>query len=141
MNPNPRCNRPSRQRGLGLVEALIAFLVLSLGMLTVVRLQPLLRQHAEHARQRSEAARLAQEDIERQRASGGAAGSMVVDEAGASTRYELHRTVNTTSWPNARSVTVTVRWNDREGRPQAVHLATLIAAGDPALAGAAMLAR
>lgn len=132
---------PSRQRGLGLVEALVAFLVLCLGMLTVVRLQPQLRQHAEHARQRSEAVRLAQEDIERQRAFGLAAGSVVVDEAGAGTRYELRREVDAASWPNATALAVSVHWNDRDGRPQAVRLATLIGAGGPAPAGAAMLAR
>lgn len=141
MTPTIRPAIASRQRGLGLVEALIALLVLSLGMLAVVRLQPLLRQHAEHARQRCEAVRLAQEDIERQRTSGSAAGSVVVDEDSASTRYELRRVVDATSWPNARAVTVTVHWNDRDGQPQAVRLATLIATVDPALAGAAMLAR
>ena len=44
---------PRRQRGLTLIEALFAFLALSIGALALLRFQPELRQqHAEFARQR-----------------------------------------------------------------------------------------
>ena len=56
------------QRGIGLIEALLAFLVLSLGMLAIARLQSDLRSNAELARQRSEAVRIAQQEIETLRA-------------------------------------------------------------------------
>jgi len=143
---------PGRQRGITLVESLIAFLVLSLGMLAVVRLQPALRQHAEVARQRSEAVRLAQLDIERQRglvrldgADAFAAitsGSEVVPaDAYGSPRYEIERAVATEPFTNLRSIRVTVRWTARDGRAQQLELATLIAGSDPALAGALLLPR
>ena len=106
-----------RQRGFTLVESLIAFLVLSLGMLAVVRLQPELRQHAELARQRSEATRLAQLDIEglrgflQLRVDGAApafegiasADYAIEPDALGSPRYAVQRSVDAASWPNARS--------------------------------------
>lgn len=133
----------THQRGFSLVEALIGLLVLTLGLLAVLRGQPLLRQHAEIARQRSEAVRLAQEDIEQQRAALGTpvGGERLVDDALGSTRYRIVRAVDAASWPDACVVTVTVHWSDRAGAPQQLHLATIVATPDPALAGAAVLPR
>ena len=144
------------QHGLTLIEALIALLVLSLGMLAVARLQPLLRQHAELARQRSEALRLAQEDIERLRAFAAIAGTAGVRsyddittaersvdadaDPAASTRFHLVRQIDAGVVPNAKQVTVTVDWLDRATAVQQVSLATVIAAVDPALAGSLTLA-
>lgn len=145
---------PSRcQGGFTLVEVLVAFLVLTLGLLAVIRLQPELRQHAELARQRSEATRLAQQDIEGLRGfvQIGIAGSTpaydaivaaayaVEPDALGSPRYSVERLVDAVAVPNARSVDVTVRWLDRTGEPQWVRLATLIAASDPALAALRLL--
>ena len=47
------------QRGTTLLEGLVAFLVLSLGMLSVVRVQSQMRLNTDVARQRSEAVRIA----------------------------------------------------------------------------------
>jgi Tfp pilus assembly protein PilV len=149
------CTR-THQRGLTLIEALIAFLVLSLGMLAAARLQPQLRQHAELARQRSEALRLAQEDIERLRgfatlpaATGLRSYADIADAtrtiepdatASTSTRYQLTRRVDAAATADATQVDVTVDWQDRSGATQQVTLATLIAASDPELAGSLTLA-
>ncbi len=144
-----------RQGGFTLVEVLVAFLVMTLGLLAVIRLQPELRQHAELARQRSEATRLAQQDIEALRSfvqigiSGGApaydaiASSTYVIEADSlgSPRFVVDRRVDAGSVPNARTVDISVRWLDRSSEPQQVRLATLIAASDPALAAARLLPR
>lgn len=136
------------QRGVTLIEALIAFLVLSLGMLAVVRMQPELRQHAELARQRSEATRLAQQDVESLR--GIAAASLEAITSAAYTvepdglgspPYTVQRRVDAAAWPRSRSVEVVVRWPDRSGEAQQVTLVTLIGASDPSAAGALLMAR
>lgn len=138
----------NHQRGHTLIEVMIAFLVLSAGMLAVVRLQPELRQHAEAARQRSEATRIAQQDIEALRAAAGASLGAVVDatydiapDGLGSPRYAVRRRVDAASWPQARGLSVTVTWPDRSGQAQQLRLVTLIEAADPSAAGAMLLAR
>jgi Tfp pilus assembly protein PilV len=146
MRPNQR--RPQAQRGIGLIEALLAFLVLSLGMLAMTRVQSDLRAHAELARQRTEAVRIAQQDIETLRAYsvlGTSAGARSYDQITsaittvdsiAPTRYELSRQVGASADGQAATVAVTVRWNDRRGDPQHMALSSVIARGAPALAAA-----
>ena len=140
-------------RGTSLLEALVAFLVLSLGMLTVARLQTHLRASADVARQRSEAVRLAQQELENLRSfsviapgSGARAYADIVsavatlDDAaaqpGANTRYTLTRTVLDDAVPNAKSASLRVAWDDRSGSPQQIVLDSLIAGVDPAYSGA-----
>ena len=145
------------QRGTTLLEALIAFLVLTLGMLTVARVQTHLRLNADVARQRSEAVRLAQEDLESLRAyavlgaasgvrsyEGIASHSRTVDaDAGyaTDTSYLVARAVDAGSMPDAKDASVTVSWTDRGGSAQQVALSSVIAGADPAFSGALALAR
>lgn len=137
-----------QQRGITLIESLIAFLVLSLGMLAVMRMQPELRQHADLARQRSEATRIAQQDIEALRSAAPASFASIASAAYGvepdglgSPRYAVQRHVDATAWPHARGVEVIVSWPDRSGETQQVALVTLIGATDPSAAGALLLAR
>lgn len=147
--PHPR-KRP--QRGIGLIEALVAFLVLSLGMLAIARMQSDLRAQAELARQRTEAVRIAQQDIETLRAYSAlttsasvrsyeqiASASATIDSIGP-TRYELTRQVARSADGQAASVAVNVRWNDRRGEAQYTTLSSVIARGAPALAAASLSA-
>lgn len=149
---HPAVRRASR--GLSLIEALTALLVLSLGLLAVARLQPQLRGHADLARQRSEATRLAQQEIERLRAFAttnavpgvpsfadivDAERSVGADDGGSTTSYRIVRRVDTASTANARAVDVAVEWRDRAGETQSVRLASVIARIDPALSGALTL--
>ena len=140
---------PHRQRGISLIEALIALLVLSLGMLAIGKLQSQLRLHADIARQQSLAVRLAQEDLERLRAfsvvaaaSGArayadvAAASATVEEA---TRFVVTRQITEVTGLRAKSAVVNVGWTDASGAAQQTTLNTLISGSEPALSGALAL--
>lgn len=140
------------QRGTSLIEALIAFLVLSLGMLGMARLQNQLRLHADIARQRSEAVRLAQEDIESLRSfatlTAAPDGHSYADIASATrtfdaasghrsnASYRLVRHIDDAGDDGMRTAAVALEWQDREGATQRVQLDSLIAAAPPALSGA-----
>lgn len=142
-------SQTNRQRGITLIESLLAFVVLSVGLLALLRVQPELRQHAELARQRSEAVRLAQQEIEGLRAFTSLDGhAAIADHAHTlepdglgSPRYAIARRVDAGSWPHARAVDVSVTWTDRRGEAQQVLLSTLIAAHEPALAALRLLPR
>lgn len=141
-----------RQRGISLLEALIAFLVLSIGILTVGRVQTHLRLGSDIARQRSEAVRLGQEDLETLRsfsvmaASAGARSYADIASAVAAidsdngyatnTRYRLIRDVQPSATTAAKHASVSVGWTDRSGDEQRVVLNSFIAGHDPAYAAA-----
>jgi Tfp pilus assembly protein PilV len=143
------------QRGGALLEALIAVLVMSLGVLSVTRLQTQLRLGADLARQRSEAVRFAQEEIESLRSFGSAnatadtssydaiADDSHLADAGtgqaASTRYRIVRTIDAVTIDGAKSATITAAWTDRTGVEQQATLHSVIARVDPAYTGALAL--
>lgn len=143
----------TRQRGFALFEALIAALVISAAALALIWLQGELRYNADIARQRTEAARLAQADIERLRsfvaveADAGTTWSEIADDlldvtpSGSPTTYLLSRLVKTDEVLALKAVRVQLRWNDRHGHAQQLSFDTQIAGHDPALAGALALPR
>lgn len=126
------------QRGTTLIEALIATLVLSLGMLATARLQSHLRLNSDVARQRSEAVRLAQADIETLRSFNVVATIPdlvdVATSAPAGT-YEVTRHIGA-----GNAATLTVRWTDRAGGSQQVALDSIISRTSPTLSAALTLA-
>lgn len=142
------------QCGFALLEALIAALLVAAGAIGLIWVQGELRYNADVARQRTEAARLAQADIERLRAfvsvdagEGSPAWSEIGDDTqdvtppASPTRYTLSRSVQTDAALALKAVEVTLRWTDRRAQAQQISLATMIAGHDPALAGALGLAR
>ena len=144
--------QPARQRGVSLIEAIVAMAVMAFGMIGIVGLQSTLRQNADVAKQRSEAVRIAEEAIEQWRAfsimgatSGASAGyasiQTLADQVIAAdatnkfnTTFTLRRTVGSFA-PGLKSMRAEVSWVDRTGAPQSIVLDTVIAAADPALSG------
>ena len=149
-------NTRQHERGVSLIEALVALAVMSFGMLGVVGMQASLRFNADASKQRSEAVRLAQEEIERWRnfsvlpttpgmaafedIAGGAAAPVSLPAAGNAS-YSRKTTVTPLAAgdPALKNVTVTVNWLDRRAASstdvQAVTLTTMIAGIAPELAG------
>src|SRR5689334_1414863 len=127
-------NGRNRHRGTTLIEALVALLVLAFGMASVARVQTHLRLHADIGRQRTEAVRLAQEDVEAMRAfavvaaSAGtrawadiASAARTVDATSGlplDTVYRITRAVAADAAGSAAHASVTVAWNDRRGDEQ-----------------------
>jgi Tfp pilus assembly protein PilV len=140
------------QRGISLVEALVAMLVMSFGMLAIVGLQATLRLNADVAKQRAEAVRIAQAEVERWRGFGSLAGgvdeeswanlasSAAVAIAGQNATYTMTRTVTDAPDGNLKTLVVDVTWRDRLDAPQGVRLSTNVAGIAPELGGAAGVA-
>ncbi len=157
-----------RQLGVGIVEALVSLLVLALGMMSFVALQARLRQDSDVAKQRAEAVRIAEEDLENFRAFGTLTSDGTVSNnfaydnvhAGAPLRTVSADDVTTqtnTVFTVARALidapmvagisdapvknlAVTVSWTDRTSTTQSVTLRTVISRSDPAVAAALALA-
>lgn len=138
--------------GVTLVEALVALLIMSLGMVALVGLQGNMRRSADLAKQRSEAVRIGQQDLERLRAFSSLAPvadlpagarsylqlvDSVQDDAGpaSNAQFQLSRAVTPATDGSGSNVTVRVNWQDRAGEQSFVELNTFIARIDPRLAG------
>lgn len=138
------------QGGFTLLEALIALLIVSFGMLAVAGFQVTLSLSTDVAKQRSEALRLAQQKVEElrsfERTVGDGAGGLfdyaddVVSNAspyeavtGYTTNTSFIRQWTVTGAPTApqKWVNVAVRWTDRFGITQNVTLVTVISKSDP----------
>lgn len=141
------------QRGVSLIEALVAMAVMAFGMLAVVGLQVTLRTNGDMSKQRAEAVRIAQQSIEDWRAFAAVEVTVgVVDYqdllsdgptniAGINATYVRTRTL--TDWPATwpgdsapmKTLAVTVAWDNRNGQPQTVVLSSAIAGVAPELSG------
>ncbi|MBC7717975.1 MAG: hypothetical protein H7143_13675 [Pseudorhodobacter sp.] len=149
---NPRQHKPRFQsrkqgaRGVSMVEALIAFLVVTVAVLGLVKFQSATRLSSDVARQRTEALRLAQNDIEQLRAAlhmadiQSANRTVAADATRAAhVNFQIARLVSASA-ANSKTVQVTVNWADRSGAAQFVALTSLMAAQPPALTGALAVA-
>lgn len=160
-------NLSGRQhRGVTLIEALVALMVMSFGMVALVALLGNLRRATDVGKQRSEAMRLAQKEMASTRAfstllkpdptdatitdfdqdmvSSGPSTQTVPD---SNTSFAVQRTVTAlaagnTAW--GKSVQVEVSWIDRASRAtdaaQKVTLDTIVARIDPSFAGGLSIA-
>jgi Tfp pilus assembly protein PilV len=131
--------RRRRHGGFTLIEAMIALLVMSFGMLALVGLQSVFSRNGDLAKQRTEAVRLAQQRLEELRSFGSeaawtalAGGADTVTTNALYTRTATLAGASTDMW---RAATVTVTWTDRAGEAQEVRLDSVISRTDPASAG------
>lgn len=151
--------RRTTQAGFTLIEALIALVVMAVGMLALGGMQIAMNRNSDVAKQRSEAVRLAQLKLEELRSYDGLATgtftyaadvvSSPADETICPTcAAPLDSTTNTTftrSWTVTRNdgvtpavatdpqkwIDVRVAWTDRSGQAQEVRLKSVIARNDP----------
>jgi len=153
----PPRTRAGRAAGFALIEALIALLVASFGMLAIAAFQGTLSGSSDIAKQRSEAVRLAQLKIEQLRAYQRVAsdpnvvnhifnftddvvsGSDTIGPASGAyatnTTYSRVWTVTGAGTDLQKWVRVAVSWQDRNGTTQSVNLQTVIARSDPVSIG------
>jgi Tfp pilus assembly protein PilV len=130
-----------RQRGISLIESLVGFLVLSLGLLGVTHMHTSLRQNADTARQRTEAVRMAQQEIERLRGFASTAAYDDIANAQQSsnsqpTTFTLVRNVDDASTGGTiKATSVATSWSDRTGAVQAITLSTTLAGTLPVYSG------
>ena len=143
------------QRGVSLLESLVAFAVLAASTLAMADIQRHLRLGGDVARERSEATRLASEDMEQLRAfaaidAASAARSFAAIESNVSTVdaaadrsghavYSIVRRVDAVSTAGAKAVSIAVSWSDRTSTPHDVVLHSFIAGAAPRYGGARSL--
>jgi prepilin-type N-terminal cleavage/methylation domain-containing protein len=126
------------QRGVTLIEALVALVVMSLGMLAFAGLHARLRLNSDVARERAEAVRLAQLDMENLRAYADLptfdafAANTTGTTVGATTTFAINRTIDTSD-DSMTQLRVAYGWNDRAGQAQQVVVRSTVARSDPKL--------
>lgn len=148
--------------GFTLIEALVALLVMSFGMLGVLGIQAMLRQYSDLSKQRSEAVRLAQESMEGWRAfsqlgaSAGADWADIVSDGPVDVTSSLPSATNAT-FMRQRIVTAAgpvvtdipergkwvqtrLSWVDRVNAPQQLDFVTHVSGISPELAGTLVVA-
>jgi type IV pilus modification protein PilV len=153
-SPRRRALAPRRQHGFSLIEALVSLLIVSFGMLGIAAFQFTLSRSSDVAKQRTEATRIAQREIDRlrsfaQRESDGntaddrytyvddvvAWGPSPVTATTTNTTFNLQRVVGTDAGDRLRWINVVVTWADRAGQPHEVRLASAVSDGDPSAIG------
>ncbi|MEO8299234.1 MAG: hypothetical protein ABI574_15645 [Burkholderiales bacterium] len=136
-------------RGLSLIETLIALLVLSAGLAALARVQTWLWLGADLARQRADALRLAQENLEQLGtftrldtgvgefawADIGAQSETAINDRAAATVYRLSRSAVSQAQPTLKTATVQVQWTDRSGADTSLWLTSAWPALDPRATG------
>ena len=143
-------SRAARSRGVSLIEALVALAVMAFGLLGVVGMQATLRFNADVSRQRAEAVRMAQAQMEDMRSFGVLSGAVSVGDheyvdiisvtdvpvppvGFANTAFTRVTTVvnPTVDEPKMKQVQVAVTWLDRRtatgGASEVVRLTSNIA--------------
>ena len=138
------------QRGVTLIEALVAMAVMAFGMLALVGVQSTLRVNADLAKQRAEATRLAEQQLESVRGfltvgsgSGasteydniGTVAAVTITQAESNTEYVRKLTVTAQGDGLHKTLRVDVTWKDRYGNDRSVVLRDVLTRSAPMLSG------
>ena len=133
-------------QGFSLIEALIAALIVAVGMLGLARLQGVTLANSSESRARTDALNLAQEKIEELRTfsnqatydslANGINANTESTMAGGGANFTRTWTItNCANSMNCKQVNVSVGWTDSSGVAQTVQLTSFITKTDPVKAG------
>ncbi|PXA70251.1 MULTISPECIES: type IV pilus modification PilV family protein [Vibrio] len=126
-----------KQYGFSLIEVMIAFLLIGVGALSLVKLQAFVEQRADFAQHSITALNLAEQKLEwfRTRGASAATASLVANyphdfvdgEDSSHPLYLLQWSVPSTQLSGAlKTIVVHATWKDRYGKDQSVQLKTMI---------------
>lgn len=132
-----------KQRGQGLIETIIALLIISGGVIALIQFQHNIAYGNSLSQQQAEATILATSQIETLRNFGVinntagytsyqsiASGSSTA--TGSNATYNLNWTVTTSATtPTYKTVDLTVSWTDVQGTAQSIEMTTIITGIDP----------
>ena len=121
-----------QQHGFTITEALVAFLILNVGLMALMRMQSSLHAGLDATRQRSEALTVAQQALEHIRLRG-------MLPTGPNPQYSLSHTSIEAAASSFKHVRVAVAWQDRLGVEQSQLLSSVVSGMDPSLSGSASL--
>ncbi|PSU46797.1 pilus assembly protein PilV [Photobacterium frigidiphilum] len=126
----------SKSKGFSLIEVLISFVVLTVGVLGLVKLQTYMEVKSENALHSIDALYLAEEKLERfrTRSQSAGTGTMLYSDIKGSTESlsmvgtTVSRVVVVTNAPvpDAKQIKVSIIWRDRWNTTQSVALGTII---------------
>ena len=139
----------TRQAGIFLIEALVALVILGVGMIALVKFQATLANSGAVAKQRSEATMLGQREIEALRGfvsvtaydayfAGSNPVPLTRTVAGENASYTITGTLTDhtlTLGGRHADVDLKVAWTDQKGEPHQVHLTSTFARLDPVNSG------
>lgn len=138
-----------RDRGVSLIEALVALAVMAFGMLGVVGMQSTLRFNSDIAKQRSEAVRIVQETVEQRRnfstisaLAGHSDFDAIVSRAtvamaGTNATFTVSETATTDSEAAPmKTLVIGAAWQDRTDQTQLAQVTTIISRSSPAISAA-----
>lgn len=130
----------NKQQGFSLVEVLIAFLLIGIASLGLVKMQSYIEQRADFALNSNRALNLAEQKLEWFRTRGASSAISTISVASFSSissgsdlvshsPYFLRWSVSTPSASlssSLKSISVTVEWNDRIGESQTVTVQSML---------------
>jgi len=130
------------QKGAGLIDTLIAFLILAIGIIALVKFQNSLVYSDDLSQQTSDAIILAIKQIETLRDTAQTQYSTLSSSSstftGVNTTYTITWTITAFTSPTYKTINVVVSWTDRFGNAQQIQQVTMVASLDPTASAAIM---